>query len=65
MDWASLAQEWIKMKEVTSVAAVPPPPPISSNQNRSEKNEDKGEAPMDMDTDDKGPDAPSDNREDI
>lgn len=49
------------MKEVSATAAPPPPPTIASS-SRAEKNEDKGEAPMDMDTDDKGPDAPSDNR---
>lgn len=55
MDWAALAQQWIKMKE-TVVPPAPPPPninPICSI------NDGSGEAPMDMDTkDDDVPPAP-------
>lgn len=46
VDWAALAQQWIKMKE-TVVPPAPPPPtinPICSG------NDGSGEAPMDMDT---------------
>ncbi|XP_076293898.1 uncharacterized protein LOC143215561 isoform X2 [Lasioglossum baleicum] len=46
VDWAALAQQWIKMKE-TVVPPAPPPPtinPICSGTDGS------GEAPMDMDT---------------
>ncbi|XP_078039422.1 uncharacterized protein LOC144471343 isoform X1 [Augochlora pura] len=55
VDWAALAQQWIKMKE-TVVPPAPPPPtinPICSGTDGS------GEAPMDMDTkDDDIPPAP-------
>ncbi|KAL0116952.1 hypothetical protein PUN28_010079 [Cardiocondyla obscurior] len=55
VDWAALAQQWIKMKE-TVVPPAPPPPninPVCST------NDGSGEAPMDMDTkDDDVPPAP-------
>lgn len=59
VDWAALAQQWIKMKEsvppaaVPAVAVAPPLPPVESKPDVNSK--DKGEAPMDMDTDDKEP----------
>ncbi|KAG8040121.1 hypothetical protein G9C98_000691, partial [Cotesia typhae] len=44
VDWAALAQQWIKMKE--TVVPPAPPPPNLSNDGDTEG----GEAPMDMDT---------------
>ncbi|XP_034949130.1 arginine/serine-rich protein PNISR-like [Chelonus insularis] len=53
VDWAALAQQWIKMKE--TVVPPAPPPPSLSNDTR----DGGGEAPMDMDTkDDDVPPAP-------
>ncbi|KAG7210304.1 hypothetical protein KM043_011845 [Ampulex compressa] len=46
VDWAALAQQWIKMKE-TVVPPAPPPPSINSV---CTSNDGSGEAPMDMDT---------------
>ncbi|XP_047356878.1 arginine/serine-rich protein PNISR isoform X2 [Vespa velutina] len=46
VDWAALAQQWIKMKE-TVVPPAPPPPSIDS---LCPGNDSSGEAPMDMDT---------------
>lgn len=55
MDWAALAQQWIKMKE-TVVPPAPPPPTINPIYSA---NDGSGEAPMDMDTkDDEVPPAP-------
>lgn len=55
MDWAALAQQWIKMKE-TVVPPAPPPPSLSHDDSN---NDDGGEAPMDVDTkDDDVPPAP-------
>lgn len=55
MDWAALAQQWIKMKE-TIVPPAPPPPTINT---MCPGNDGSGEAPMDMDTkDDDVPPAP-------
>ncbi|XP_051164145.1 arginine/serine-rich protein PNISR isoform X2 [Leptopilina boulardi] len=55
VDWAALAQQWIKMKE-TVVPPAPPPPSIDTGQS---DNDGGGEAPMDMDTkDDDIPPAP-------
>lgn len=55
MDWAALAQQWIKMKE-TVVPPAPPPPAINPI---CPGNDGSGEAPMDMDTkDDDVPPAP-------
>ncbi|XP_011296906.1 arginine/serine-rich protein PNISR isoform X2 [Fopius arisanus] len=45
VDWAALAQQWIKMKE-TIVPPAPPPPSLSNESS----NDGGGEAPMDMDT---------------
>lgn len=54
VDWAALAQQWIKMKE-TIVPPAPPPPSLSANSS----SDGGGEAPMDMDTkDDDVPPAP-------
>ncbi|XP_014295036.1 arginine/serine-rich protein PNISR [Microplitis demolitor] len=44
VDWAALAQQWIKMKE-TVVPPAPPPPSLSDGNDHA-----GGEAPMDMDT---------------
>ncbi|KAH0951265.1 hypothetical protein HN011_012012 [Eciton burchellii] len=56
VDWAALAQQWIKMKE-TVVPPAPPPPTI--NPMSYSTNDGSGEAPMDMDTkDDDVPPAP-------
>lgn len=59
VDWAALAQQWIKMKEVV-VPPAPPPPCLSNNtSNNNYDNDERGEAPMDMDTkDDDIPPAP-------
>ncbi|EFN80678.1 Splicing factor, arginine/serine-rich 18 [Harpegnathos saltator] len=55
VDWAALAQQWIKMKE-TIVPPAPPPPAINTI---CPGNDGSGEAPMDMDTkDDDVPPAP-------
>lgn len=55
VDWAALAQQWIKMKE-TVVPPAPPPPSLGNNDMSSDGG---GEAPMDMDTkDDDVPPAP-------
>lgn len=55
VDWAALAQQWIKMKE-TVVPPAPPPPTINPIYSASDGS---GEAPMDMDTkDDEVPPAP-------
>ncbi|EFN61795.1 Splicing factor, arginine/serine-rich 18 [Camponotus floridanus] len=55
VDWAALAQQWIKMKE-TVVPPAPPPPTINPIYSA---NDGSGEAPMDMDTkDDEVPPAP-------
>ncbi|XP_014468916.1 PREDICTED: arginine/serine-rich protein PNISR-like isoform X2 [Dinoponera quadriceps] len=55
VDWAALAQQWIKMKE-TIVPPAPPPPAINT---MCAGNDGSGEAPMDMDTkDDDVPPAP-------
>ncbi|KYM75379.1 Splicing factor, arginine/serine-rich 18 [Atta colombica] len=55
VDWAALAQQWIKMKE-TVVPPAPPPPSINPV---CSANDGSGEAPMDMDTkDDDVPPAP-------
>lgn len=55
VDWAALAQQWIKMKE-TVVPPAPPPPTINPI---CSANDGSGEAPMDMDTkDDDVPPAP-------
>jgi len=55
VDWAALAQQWIKMKE-TIVPPAPPPPAINP---MCSTNDGSGEAPMDMDTkDDDVPPAP-------
>lgn len=55
VDWAALAQQWIKMKE-TVVPTAPPPPSINL---LTVNNDGGGEAPMDMDTkDDDIPPAP-------
>ncbi|KYN06224.1 Splicing factor, arginine/serine-rich 18 [Cyphomyrmex costatus] len=55
VDWAALAQQWIKMKE-TVVPPAPPPPSINPICSITEGS---GEAPMDMDTkDDDVPPAP-------
>lgn len=56
VDWAALAQEWIKMKE-THIPSAPTPPSISENPRGSSYGE--GEAPMDMECkDDEIPPAP-------
>ncbi|EZA49941.1 Splicing factor, arginine/serine-rich [Ooceraea biroi] len=55
VDWAALAQQWIKMKE-TVVPPAPPPPTINPVYSA---NDGSGEEPMDMDTkDDDVPPAP-------
>lgn len=55
VDWAALAQQWIKMKE-TVVPPAPPPPNINPMYSA---NDGSGEAPMDVDTkDDDVPPAP-------
>lgn len=55
VDWAALAQQWIKMKE-TVVPPAPPPPSINPI---CSPNDGSGEAPMDMDIkDDDVPPAP-------
>lgn len=57
MDWAALAQQWIKMKETTIPPA--PPPPSLGGLHGMPSNDGGGEAPMDMDTkDDDIPPAP-------
>lgn len=54
VDWAALAQQWIKMKE-TAVPPAPPPPTIQSARSPDHG----GEAPMDVDgKDDDIPPAP-------
>ena len=56
VDWAALAQQWIKYKE-TAVPLTPPPPPILGS--LSSTSNDGGPVPMDMDTkDDDIPPAP-------
>ena len=56
VDWAALAQQWIKMKETVVPPAPPPPLIIDSTQTSSDGG---GEAPMDMDTkEDEVPPAP-------
>ncbi|XP_058791100.1 arginine/serine-rich protein PNISR-like isoform X2 [Phymastichus coffea] len=56
VDWAALAQEWIKMKE-TNIPSVPTPPSITQNPPSSSFA--GGEAPMDMEFKDDGiPPAP-------
>jgi arginine/serine-rich splicing factor 18 len=58
VDWAALAQQWIKMKE-TTVPPAPPPPTILQELQGNLSNDGGGEAPMDMDTkDDDIPPAP-------
>ncbi|XP_016845745.1 arginine/serine-rich protein PNISR [Nasonia vitripennis] len=58
VDWAALAQQWIKMKE-TSIPPAPPPPSIADELQCLSSNNGGGEAPMDMDTkDDEIPPAP-------
>lgn len=58
VDWAALAQQWIKMKE-TSIPPAPPPPSIANELQCLSSNNGGGEAPMDMDTkDDDIPPAP-------
>ncbi|OXU23455.1 hypothetical protein TSAR_001639 [Trichomalopsis sarcophagae] len=58
VDWAALAQQWIKMKE-TSIPPAPPPPSIADELQCLSSNNGGGEAPMDMDTkDDDIPPAP-------
>lgn len=54
VDWATLAQQWIKMKETFPVDQVPPAPPPPSIKDDIEA----GEAPMDMSKDDVVPQAP-------
>lgn len=57
VDWAALAQQWIKMKEC-SVPPAPPPPSIPGGLTNL-SSDGGGEAPMDMDTrDDEIPPAP-------
>lgn len=59
MDWASLAQQWIQMKETfptvdqMNVLAPPPPPPPEKKEEKQEDEGEKGEAPMDMELDSK------------
>lgn len=56
MDWAALAQQWIKMKESIPARAAPAAPllpPVGDKSDPALK--DKGEEPMDMETDDKEP----------
>lgn len=50
VDWASLAQQWIAMKEAAAIVAVPPPP--------SSKAEEEGEAPMEVENPDINSDGP-------
>lgn len=65
VDWATLAQQWIRMKETLPVDQVPPAPPPPSIKADIEA----GEAPMDMSKDDgspgRNPDAPSQGKLDI
>ncbi|XP_018899404.2 uncharacterized protein [Bemisia tabaci] len=58
VDWATLAQQWIKMKEtcpqMTAAMVVPPPPPpvigpTNSAVLNKDPNKEEGEAPMEMD----------------
>lgn len=61
VDWASLAQQWIKMKETfpaEQVPPAPPPPPIKPEDNNDIEG---GEAPMDMSKDEAEPQPPPPN----
>lgn len=67
MDWASLAQQWIQMKETfptvdqMNVLAPPPPPPVEPKAEEKQEDEgEKGEAPMDMELDSKEEDGKPD-----
>lgn len=51
VDWATLAQQWIQMKETFPVGQVPPAPPPPSIKADIEA----GEAPMDMSKDETPP----------
>lgn len=56
VDWAALAQQWIQMKEsipanAVQATAAPLPLPVDSKSECSTK--DKGEAPMDVENDEK------------
>lgn len=44
VDWATLAQQWIAMKEATATLVAPPPPSIKADI-------EQGEAPMDVEND--------------
>ncbi|KAG8307420.1 hypothetical protein J6590_020550 [Homalodisca vitripennis] len=54
IDWATLAQQWIKMKETFPVDQIPPAPPPPSIKADIEA----GEAPMDMSKDEVTPTPP-------
>uniref|UniRef100_A0A8D8LLP8 Arginine/serine-rich protein PNISR n=1 Tax=Cacopsylla melanoneura TaxID=428564 RepID=A0A8D8LLP8_9HEMI len=68
VDWASLAQQWIQMKETfptvdqMNVLAPPPPPPLEkkTEEKKEEDEGEKGEAPMDMELDSKEEDGKTD-----
>lgn len=51
VDWATLAQQWIQMKETFPVGQVPPAPPPPNIKADIEA----GEAPMDMSKDETPP----------
>lgn len=50
VDWATLAQQWIAMKEAAAIVAVPPAPPG--------RPEEEGEAPMEVENPDTNSDGP-------
>uniref|UniRef100_A0A1B6KEW5 Uncharacterized protein n=1 Tax=Graphocephala atropunctata TaxID=36148 RepID=A0A1B6KEW5_9HEMI len=60
VDWATLAQQWIKMKETFPVDQVPPAPPPPSIKADIEA----GEAPMDMSKDEVTPTPPASTSQD-
>uniref|UniRef100_A0A1B6C1L6 Uncharacterized protein n=1 Tax=Clastoptera arizonana TaxID=38151 RepID=A0A1B6C1L6_9HEMI len=55
VDWASLAQQWIKMKETFPAEQVPPAPPPPPIRSEEVPDIEGGEAPMDMSKDDAAP----------
>lgn len=54
VDWAALAQQWIMMKESATPdpqISQPPMPPAASVDNATKKDDEGGEAPMDVEND--------------
>lgn len=48
VDWASLAQQWIAMKDAAAVLAAPPPAPPAPPAPPPKPEAEKGEAPMEV-----------------